>query len=93
VGSTNNLDPAASLAHLDLGAQKDQLRILVEGEADYLLMTIENFNRQFRVGEKGGCYAMLHAFLYLRAAQFEGLSAEASYRLQKVGGMVLGMVK
>ena len=28
-----------------------------------------------------------------RAAQFEGLSAEASYRLQKVGGMVLGMVK
>jgi len=30
---------------------------------------------------------------YTRAAQFEGLSAEASYRLQKVGGMVLGMVK
>ena len=25
---------------------------------------------------------------YTRAAQFEGLSAEASYRLQKVGGMV-----
>ena len=30
---------------------------------------------------------------YTRAAQFEGLPAEASYRLQKVGGMVLGMVK
>jgi len=30
---------------------------------------------------------------YTRAAQVEGLSAEASYRLQKVGGMVLGMVK
>jgi hypothetical protein len=30
---------------------------------------------------------------YTRAAQFEGLSAEASYRLQKVGGMVLGMVR
>ena len=30
---------------------------------------------------------------YTRAAQFEELSAEASYRLQKVGGMVLGMVK
>jgi hypothetical protein len=27
------------------------------------------------------------------AAEFEGLSGEASYRLQKVGGMVLGMVK
>jgi hypothetical protein len=30
---------------------------------------------------------------YTRAAEFDGLSAEASYRLQKVGGMVLGMVK
>ncbi len=30
---------------------------------------------------------------YTRAAEFESLSAEASYRLQKVGGMVLGMVK
>ena len=29
---------------------------------------------------------------YTRAAQLEGLSAEASYRLQKVGGMVLEMV-
>jgi len=30
---------------------------------------------------------------YTRAAQFEGLSAEASYRLQKGEGMVLGMMK
>lgn len=30
---------------------------------------------------------------YTRAAQFEGLSAEASYQFQKVGGMVLEMVK
>jgi len=36
---------------------------------------------------------MRYAILYSRAAQLEGLSAEASYRLQKVGGMVLGMVK
>ena len=36
---------------------------------------------------------MRYAILYSRAAQFEGLSEEASYRLQKVGGMVLGMVK
>jgi hypothetical protein len=37
---------------------------------------------------------MFHvANAYTRAAQFEGLSAEANYRLQKVGGMVLGMVK
>jgi hypothetical protein len=30
---------------------------------------------------------------YTRAAQFEGLPAEASYRLQKVGGAILGMVR
>ena len=30
---------------------------------------------------------------YTRAAELEGLSAEARYRLQKVGGMVLRMVK
>ncbi|OGP49121.1 MAG: hypothetical protein A3K30_04590 [Deltaproteobacteria bacterium RBG_13_51_10] len=30
---------------------------------------------------------------YTRAAQFEGLPAEASYRLQKVGGAILGMVQ
>jgi hypothetical protein len=30
---------------------------------------------------------------YTRAAEFEGLSSEASYRLQKAGGMVLGKAK
>jgi len=30
---------------------------------------------------------------YTRAAQFEGVTVEASYQLQKVGGMVLGIVK
>jgi len=30
---------------------------------------------------------------YTRGAQVEGLTAEASYRVQEVGGMVLGMVK
>jgi hypothetical protein len=29
---------------------------------------------------------------YTRAAQMEGLSAESSYRLQKVGGNILGML-
>lgn len=69
------------------------------------LATIESFNRQFQVGEKGKeavewgfneepGNTMFHVVnAYTRAAQFEGMSAEASYRLQKVGGMVLGMVK
>lgn len=68
-------------------------------------MTIESFNWQFQVGEKEREVVkwgwnqepgntMFHVVnAYTRAAQFEGLSAEASYRLQKVGGMVLGMVR
>ena len=68
-------------------------------------MTIENFTRQSQIGRKereaikwgweqemGN--TMFHVVnAYTRAAQYEGLSAEASYRLQKIGGMVLGMVK
>ena len=68
-------------------------------------MAIKSFNRQFQIGEKEReavkwgweqemekpMFQVVNA--YTRAAQFEGLSAEARYRLQKVGGMVLGMVK
>ena len=60
---------------------------------------------QFQLGEKEGeavewgwnqevgnsMFRLVNA--YTRAAQFEGLPAEASYRLQKVGGAILGMVK
>ena len=69
------------------------------------LLTIESFNKQFQIGEKereavkwgweqelGN--TMFHVVsAYTQGAQFEGLSVEASYRLQKVGGMVLGIVK
>jgi hypothetical protein len=65
----------------------------------------KNFNRQFQLGEKEreavewgwnqeAGNTMFHVVnAYTRAAQFEGLPAEASYRLQKVGGAILGMVK
>jgi hypothetical protein len=90
---------------LELGKQRDQYRISTESKVDNPMMTIENFNRQFQIGEKERQAVewgwnqemgdtMFHvANAYTRAAQFEGMSAEASYRLQKVGGMVLGMVK
>jgi len=72
---------------------------------DNPLATIEGFNRQFQIGEKereavkwgweqemGN--TMFHVVnAYTRAAQFEGLSAEASYRLKKERGAILGMVK
>jgi hypothetical protein len=90
---------------MELGKQKDQFRISRESKVANPLATIESFNRQFQVGEKereavkwgweqemgNTMFHIINA--YTRGAQFEGLSAEASYRLQKVGGMVLGMVK
>jgi hypothetical protein len=69
------------------------------------LATIESFNRQFQIDKKGkeaiewawqkeaGDTMFNIVNTYTRSAQFEGLSAESSYRLQKVGGMVLEMVQ
>lgn len=90
---------------LELGKQKDHFRISIDSKVDNPLMTIESFNRQFQLGEKereavkwgweqemGN--TMFHVVnSYTRAPEFEGLSAEVSYRLQKVGGMMLRMVK
>jgi hypothetical protein len=68
------------------------------------MKTIESFNRQFGLNEderKAVEWAwpqeagdtMFHAVnTYTRAAAMEGLPAESSYRLQKVGGEVLGML-
>jgi len=89
----------------ELGQQKSQFRISMQTPVENPLMTIESFNKQFQIGEKErqavewgwnqeAGKTMFHVVnAYTRAAQFEGMSAEASYRLQKVGGMVLGMVK
>ena len=89
----------------ELGQQKSRFRISMQTPVENPLMTIESFNRQFQIGEKDReavkwgweqemGKTMFHVVsAYTRAAQFEGLSAEASYRLQKVGGMVLGLVK
>jgi len=89
----------------ELGQQKSQFRISMQTPVENPLMTIESFNRQFQIAEKERELVKLgweqemgktvfHVVnAYTRAAQFEGMSAEASFRLQKVGGMVLGMVK
>jgi REP element-mobilizing transposase RayT len=77
----------------ELGQQKNQFRISMQTPVQNPLMTIESFNRQFQVGEKEReavkmgweqemGKTMFHVVnAYTRAAQFEGLSAEASYRL------------
>jgi hypothetical protein len=83
----------------ELGQQKSQFRISMQTPVENPLMTIESFNKQFQIGEKEAVKwgweqeqgkTMFHvANAYTRAAEYEGLSAEASYRLQKVGGMIL----
>jgi hypothetical protein len=87
------------------GQQKRQFRISMQTPIENPLMTIESFNLQFQIGEKERetvkwgweqemRKTMFHVVsAYTRVVQFEGLSAEASYRFQKVGGMVLGMIK
>jgi len=90
---------------LELTRKREQLRISTESAVDNAAVTMDNFNRQFQLNkaekeavewgwshESG--YTMFHLVnVYTRAAQFEGLPAESSYRLQKVGGMILEMVK
>lgn|GEM_PF-3465210 len=65
----------------------------------------ENFTRQFQLGkleekavswgyarEPGNnMFSVVNA--YTRGAKFRGLSAESGYRLQKVGGNILAMLK
>lgn len=84
---------------------KEPTQDLHADPVDNPILTIESFNRQFQIGEKERetvkwgweqemRKTMFHVVsAYTRMEQFEGLSAEPSYRLQKVGGMVLGMIK
>jgi hypothetical protein len=86
------------------GQQREQLQISLESKVENPEATIESFNRQFelRKEEKDAvewALAQEYGFtmfavvnVYTKAAQFELLSAESRFRLQKVGGMVLGMV-
>jgi hypothetical protein len=88
-----------------LGKQKDRLKLSLESPVADPLMTIGNFNRQFALGEmeksavewawsQDAGETMFNVInAYTRAAAMEGLPAESSFRLQRVGGEVLGMLK
>jgi hypothetical protein len=69
----------------ELGKQKDQYRISTESKVDNPLMTIENFNRQFQVGEKENCYAMHHAPCAMRFSIPEQLSLRDCRRKRVIG--------
>ena len=88
-----------------LGKQKDRLKLSLASPVADPLMTIGNFNRQFALGEMEKSAvewawpqemgdSMFHVVnTYTRAAAMQGLPAESSFRLQKVGGEVLGMLQ
>jgi len=88
----------------ELGNQRDRFRLSLESPVDDPLKTLERFNKQFALKKserEAVAWAwpqeagdtMFHVVnTYTRAAAMEGLPAESSFRLQKVGGEVLGML-
>jgi hypothetical protein len=87
-----------------LGQQKERLRLSLESPVADPLATIERFNRQLCLGERekeavawawpqeAGETMFAVVNTYTRAAAMDGLSAESSFRLQRVGGEILGML-
>jgi hypothetical protein len=87
-----------------LGKQKDRLKLSLESPVPDPLATIERFNRQFALGERekeavawawpqeAGETMFNVVNAYTRAAAMEGLPAESSFRLQRVGGEVLSLL-
>lgn len=89
----------------ELGRQKEQIRLSLESKVDNPESTINSFNSQFQLNkaEKEAVgwalpleygFTMFHVLnVYTKAAHYEELTAESRFRLQKVGGMILGMVR
>lgn len=89
----------------ELGKKKDQFRLSIESNVEHPEMTISSFNNQFQLNkeEKEAVewamplefgQTMFHVInVYTKAAQYPELPADSGYKLQKVGGMILEMVK
>ncbi|MEI7982986.1 MAG: DUF932 domain-containing protein [Bacteroidota bacterium] len=89
----------------ELDKQRNQLRLSLESRVNNPSSTVENFNRQFQLNdeEKGAVawalplefgqtmFAVINT--YTKAAQYSGLPAASSFKLEKCGGAILGMVK
>lgn len=89
----------------ELANQKNRFLLSLNSKVAYPENTIKSFNRQFALGkieqeavewawpqESGD--TMFHIVnTYTRAAQYETLPSESSYKLQKTGGNILAMVK
>jgi len=88
----------------ELAGKREQFKLSIESPVDNPESTIESFNREFQLGKvekeavewawplEAGDTMFNVVNTYTRAAQYEGLTAEASYRLQRIGGNILGML-
>jgi len=88
----------------ELAGKRDQFKLSIESKVDNPETTIETFNRQFQLGKiekdavewawplEAGDTMFNLVNTYTRAAQFKRLTAETSYRLQRIGGNILGML-
>jgi hypothetical protein len=88
-----------------LGSHRERLKLSLESPVADPFATMERFNREFQLNEMekeavvwgwpqeagGTMFNVVNA--YTRVAAMKGLPAESSYRLQRVGGEVLGMLK
>jgi hypothetical protein len=82
-----------------------RFEISTQTRLDNPLVTIGSFNRQFTLTKKEGeavthaweieqGFTMFHVIgAYTRAAHSPDLTAEESYKLERIGGMILSMVK
>jgi len=89
----------------ELVRQKEQIKLSLESRVENPESTINSFNSQFmlnKIEKEAVTWAlpMEYGFtmfnvvnVYTKAAQHKGLPAESSFRLEKVGGSILGMVK
>ena len=88
----------------ELAMQRGKFKISMDSPVDNPSATLESFNRQFQLKEpernavewawpqEAGDTMFNVVNTYTRAAAMDGLPAESSYRLQKVGGDILAMV-
>jgi hypothetical protein len=89
----------------ELGKTKDQFKLSLASPVNDPQTTIASFNRQFQLGKQeqeavewawpqeiGG--TMFHVVnTYTKSAQYDGLSAESTHKLQRTGGAILAMLK
>ena len=101
----NELPAVFSDISRELANKKDQFRLSIESRVDHPEATINSFNSQFQLTKeekeavdwalpKEYGQTMFHVInVYTKASQYPGLPADSGYKLQKMGGTILEMVK